>query len=172
MKKRIILMLVLAVVVLSMIGLVACNNSQVPADPNAPQTPGDPSEQPAQTMTLVLLKGDYVQEFTVTLSELPATSKGLIAVLDLLQSQGKLTYEAQDSTYGKFLTRVGELRQDEAAGTYLSLYTTVEKDKDVSAYATTLTYKDITLTSSGVGAESMTMEKDCIVVITLFSYNG
>lgn len=167
MKKRIILMLVLAVVVLSMIGLVACNNSQAPVDPNTPQTPDE-----AQSMTLVLLNGDYVQEFTVTLSELPATSKGVIAVLDLLQSQEKLTYEAQNSAYGKFLTRVGELRQDEAAGTYLSLYTTVEKDKDVSAYATTLTYKDVTLTSSGVGAESMTMEKDCIVVITLFSYNG
>lgn len=167
MKKRIILMLVLAVVVLSMIGLVSCNNSQAPVDPNTPQIPDE-----AQSMTLVLLNGDYVQEFTVTLSELPATSKGVIAVLDLLQSQEKLTYEAQDSAYGKFLTRVGELRQDEAAGTYLSLYTTVEKDKDVSAYATTLTYKDVTLTSSGVGAESMTMEKDCIVVITLFSYNG
>lgn len=156
MKKRLILMLVLAVVVLSMIGLVACT------DPNALEG----------TMTLVLLNGENAQEFSVDLSNFTTESNGLIAVLDLLQSQEKLTYEAQDSAYGKFLTRVGELRQDEAAGTYLSLYTTVEKDKDVSAYATTLTYKDVTLTSSGVGAESMTMEKDCIVVITLFSYNG
>lgn len=156
MKKRLILMLVLAVVVLSMIGLVACT------DPNALEG----------TMTLVLLNGENAQEFSVDLSNFTTESNGLIAVLDLLQSQEKLTYEAQDSAYGKFLTRVGELRQDEAAGTYLSLYTTVEKDKDVSAYATTLTYKDVTLTSSGVGAESMTLQDGCTIIITLFRYNG
>lgn len=151
MKKRIILMLVLAVVVLSMIGLVACT------DPNALEG----------TMTLVLLNGENAQEFSVDLSNFTTESKGLIAVLDLLQSQEKLTYEAQDSTYGKFLTRVNDLQPDQNAGEWLCLYTTVEKDKSVDAYTTTLEHNGVTLTSSGVGSESMTLEDGCTILIKL-----
>lgn len=55
---------------------------------------------------------------------------------------------------------------------YICLYTSVEKDFDVSQYATTLDWCGTTLVSSGFGAASMTVEAGCTVYIGLAVYNG
>lgn len=139
----------------------------------SPQTPsGDVSGDVSgdntpvsETMTLVLLDGDYLEEFTVPLDEVYAdgqTGKGVFAVLDYLKAKGEITYTA-DST--GFLTQVNGIKQE--GNKYIYLYTSVEKDADVSQYASTIEYKGKQYPNSGFGASQMTIEKDCVIIISV-----
>ena len=123
-------------------------------------------------MTLVVLPLEgKAQEFSVDLSKLPSgenSSTGLMAVLDYLKSQNKLSYESNDAGYGAYLTKVGDLQ--EGNGYYVYIYTDVEEDYDVTQYVSTVTYKDKTYTSSGKGASLMSMKVGCTVIITLYSF--
>lgn len=125
-----------------------------------------PTADTEGTMTLVV--GE--KEYTVDLSKVKV-EKGLISILDYLKENEGLVYEATYSEYGAMLTKVNELEQDYTTNTYLYIYTTVQKDADVSEYAETKEYKGTTLTSAGVGASSMSLEKDCIILISTMTYS-
>lgn len=111
--------------------------------------------------------------YTVDLDKLGTVDEGLMSVLDYLKENEGLTYEKTVSeTMGAYLTKV--LSLDPATVTegygYIQLFTSVEKDFDVSEYATEMTYKDTKLVSSGFGASSMTIQADAIYYIKLASY--
>lgn len=99
--------------------------------------------------------------YTVNLSDVAEDGKGLLGVLDVLKEKENLTFTAENG----FLTQVGDLKQDSAAGIYLFLYTSVEKDADVSQYATTTEWNGNSYTSSGVGAAEMTVEDGAVIII-------
>lgn len=99
--------------------------------------------------------------YTVNLSDVAEDGKGLLGVLDVLEEKENLTVTAENG----FLTQVGDLKQDSAAGIYLFLYTSVEKDADVSQYATTTEWNGNSYTSSGVGAAEMTVEDGAVIII-------
>lgn len=113
------------------------------------------------TMTLVIGTETPVV-YTVELDKL-GENKNLMAVLDYLKTNEGLDYASDDSGYGAFLTKVGALEQ--AGSSYIYLYTSVEKDMDVSQYAVTVEFDGKTLTSSGVGATEMTIEDGCIIYV-------
>ncbi|MDR0426680.1 MAG: hypothetical protein LBH24_05895 [Clostridiales bacterium] len=98
--------------------------------------------------------------YTVDLDKVDIT-EGALSVIKYLHETEGLEYTAQTG----FLTRVGDLAQDDAAGVYLYLYTSVPADFDVSVYQETLDYDGQTLTSSGVSVTEMTVEKDCVIYI-------
>ena len=152
MKKLLTVILTLALLCTLSLALFACTD---------PATPGDNTS----TMTLVLLDGDYVEEFTVDLDKLASSeqkSKGLLAVLDYLKQTENLTYTA-DST--GFLTQVNEIKQE--GNKYIYLYTSVAKDEDLTQYASSIEYKGKKYSNSGVGAKDMTIEKDCVIIISV-----
>lgn len=124
----------------------------------------DPDNNSQGTMTLVLLNGDDAKEYTVDLSKIPSDSNqtGLMAVLDYLQSDGQLTYAEE----GGLLTQVGILTDQRVDGKYIYIYTDVETDFDVSAYAVQITYKEKSYTNSGFGASQMSIKDGCTIVIT------
>lgn len=99
--------------------------------------------------------------YTVNLSDVAEDGKGLLGVLDVLEEKENLTVTAENG----FLTQVGDLKQDSAAGIYLFLYTSVEKDADVSQYATKTEWNGNSYTSSGVGAAEMTVEDGAVIII-------
>lgn len=99
--------------------------------------------------------------YTVNLSDVAEDGKGLLGVLDVLEEKENLTVTAENG----FLTQVGDLKQDSAAGIYLFLYTSVEKDADVSQYAKTIDWNGNSYTSSGVGAAEMTVEDGAVIII-------
>lgn len=113
------------------------------------------------TMTLVV----GTKSPTIYIVELDKieTNKGIMPVLEYLKTEKGLEYSSDDTGYGAFLTKVGELEQKD--NTYIYLYTSVEKDKDVSQYATTVEFEGKTLCSSGVGASELTIEDGCIIYI-------
>ena len=93
---------------------------------------------------------------------------GVLSLLDYMKNENMLTYDCDASG---FLTRVGDVAQDAAAGKYIYIYTSVTKDQDVSAYASTVTYKDMTLVSTGVGAKDMTLEADAVIYVGTIVWN-
>ena len=87
-------------------------------------------------------------------------TNGLLSAFDMLG----LEYDIS----GGFLNGVGELNP--IAPTYIWIYTSVSADADVSSYATTLVYKGTTLTSTGKGAEEMTIEDGAIIYVGTITY--
>ena len=103
--------------------------------------------------------------YTVNLSDVAEDGKGLLGVLDALKEKEGLTYTATGEGTMAFLTQVGDLEQDADEGIYLFLYTSVEKDADVSQYAKTIDWNGNSYTSSGVGAAEMTVEDGAVIII-------
>ena len=111
--------------------------------------------------------------YTVDLDKLGTVNEGLMSVLDYLKENNGFTYEKTVSdSMGAYLTKV--LSLDPATITeghgYIQLFTSVEKDFDVSEYATEMTYKGTKLVSSGLGASSMTIQADAVYYIKLAVY--
>ena len=108
-------------------------------------------------------------EYTVPLDAL-GTSGGVLGALEYLKENEGLTYTAIDGGYGAYLTALGSLEQNAAEGKYLYVYTSVASDMDVSAYAQTVEYDGISLTSSGVGISEMTLTDGVIIYFTYIIY--
>ncbi len=108
-------------------------------------------------MTIVVAE-DEPLVFEVELKDFKK-SNSVKKVLDYLKSTGELDYEIS----GTMVTKVGNLKNE--GNGYIYFYTTVEEDVDVSEYASSVQYGDISITSSGVGVEDMHLENGAIVYI-------
>ena len=116
------------------------------------------------TMTLVI-GTDEPEEYTVNLEGL-SRECNLLDVLNAAKEQFEVEYVEKDG----MLFEVGALKPDSGKGEYIYLFTTVKSDFDVSEYVKTMTYKETSLTSSGVGASKMTIFADCTVYIGTIIY--
>lgn len=128
----------------------------------------DTNQDKEGSMTLVLYEGDYSQEFTVNLKELADSNQsntGLIAVLDFLKDKGLVTYTA-DAT--GMLSQVNEVKNHD--NHYVYLYTDLEKDFDLTEYASTIEYKGKSYNNSGVGAKDMSIVDGCTIVISTIAF--
>ena len=130
------------------------------AEPNEAE-PNETEEVSVKGYATIVLDDEAKTEYRVNLDKVEGND-GLLSVLAYLKTAEGLTY-ANDAT--GFLTEVGAVKQDAAAGIYLYIWTSVEADADVSAYATTKDCKGKTLTSSGVGTTDMTMEDGAVILI-------
>lgn len=171
--KKFLSILMVAVMIVSVCALGACTTGvEKTTEPKTDvatekdTTAATEPETVGATMTLVLMT-ETPTVLTVNLNGL-TVDKGLISVLDALKAQEKLTYTDDNG----FLTQVGELTQDSAAGVYLYLYTTVAADADVSEYASEITYDGKKIPSSGVGATAMHIEEGCTIVIGIITYGA
>lgn len=152
MKKFLKIAAVIVALILCCAMLFACAGGSVSGD----------------SMTLVLTDGaDYTQVFEVDLNAMSYNENtGLMNVIESLKLQDKLTYTSADSGYGSYLTQIGELTEDLQARRSIYIYTSVEKDVDVSEWASTFTYEGKEYTNSGVGASQMTITGGCVIIIT------
>ncbi len=114
----------------------------------------------------IVIEGEPATEYRVNLDKVTGTD-GLLSVLEYLKTEEGLSY----SFASGMLTEVGAVKQDATAGKYVYIWTSVEKDFDVSTYASTKTYGDLTLTSSGVGAKDMTVSDGATIYIGLYSWS-
>jgi hypothetical protein len=114
----------------------------------------------------IVLEGDPAVEYRVNLDKVTGTD-GLLSVLEYLKETEGLAYTESAG----MLTEVGAIRQDPAAGKYVYIWTSVEKDFDMTVYASTKTYGEATLTSSGVGAKDMTLADGAVIYIGLYSWS-
>lgn len=168
MKKRITSLALALLIICSVFSLAACSDNQgtdsttAPAADNITTTVNNTTTQATvETMTLVIGTETPVT-YSVDLGKVEITD-GLMSVLEYLKTTENLEYTSDDTGYGAFLTKVGALEQKD--NSYIYLYTSVEKDMDVSQYATSVDFEGKTLTSSGVGASEMTVEDGCIIYV-------
>ena len=150
-KKKILAFVLLCAIAL--FSFVSCNKGgSIP-----PAMEGD-------TITVVVA-GEVIVEYTVPLNKITGNN-GLVSVLDYLEGISAIDYEID----GTMLSKVGELENDAAEGEWIYVYTTVTDDIDVSQYAMTVEYKGVSITSAGVGAQELSLEKDAIIYIGLIVY--
>lgn len=130
----------------------------------------DPTNDTQGTMTLVIMNGDDVREYSVDLGDIPkdSASDGLTAILKYLKEKGELTYESQNSPYGEYISQINDLIPQ--SNEFISFYTSVEKDADVGVHVKTIAYKGVDCVTSGLGASSMSVLADCVIIITKESY--
>ena len=165
-----VIALIMALCLTSVI-FVGCNKDDTSAETSAQATENSEAT-PAESQNVkgyckVVLGDENKTEYEIDL-DLVNINNGLLSVLDHLKETKGLTYSCDASG---FLTDVGNVKQDTAAGVYIYLYTSVVKDQDVSQYATTMKYNDLTLISTGVGTKDMTIEKDAIIYIGTISWS-
>ncbi len=105
--------------------------------------------------------------YTVDLSRVENRDQGAIGVLEeLARSEGIAFTMGIDG----MITELGPYKSDPYTGEWIMIYTSCQTDFDVSKYATTVSYTDKTLTSSGVGLGDMTVEDGTILLFKLGAY--
>jgi hypothetical protein len=90
--------------------------------------------------------------------------------MEYLKTNKGLTYTTNDTGYGAYLTQVNGIKEDKSNSEYVYIYTSVEKDADVSAYACEITYKDFTLPNAGVGISLMSIEDGAVIYIGIIKW--
>ncbi len=109
-----------------------------------------------ESMRLVIAYADKPEEITLELEGI----KKDISLIGLLDNKD-IPYTATDG----FLYSVKDFAPDPSKGEYIYIYTSVESDFDVSDNATRVEYDSVSLTSSGFGADKMSIENGCIIYI-------
>ena len=147
MKKILSLALVLAICLALGLSLVSCG-----------------ANDPEGNATLVIATEEK-QVYDLPLSKL-SDGKGLLPVFEYLKEEKGLEYDVS----GTMINSVGGLANDYDLGTYIYIYTSVEKDFDVSEYKTEIEYEGKTLVSAGVGFNEMSVTDGAIIYIGLISW--
>lgn len=147
-KKLVRALTLFLALILFLVGLTACGK----VDPNGYAT------------VVVATSPDGYEEFSVPLSKVNGEN-GALGLLDYLKEEGEIDYEAEDGPFGKHLTRVGDVKNDTAAGKYIYIWTSVESDFDVSEYKNTIEHNGKSLTSAGVGICAMSVPDGAVIYI-------
>lgn len=128
----------------------------------------------SEGVATVVVASEEMLEYEVNLAEVK-DGKSAFSLLQYLEKTKNLTLDyTYSSMFGPYLTAFGDasdktgkkmLRQDKLpAGTYIYIYTSVEKDFATSDIKK-VEYKGKTLTSSGVGIGSMSVVDGAIIYI-------
>ena len=143
--------MLIVVTVLSLVCFTACGDKKGKGD-----------------VTVVIAYEDGAKEYYV--NEKDVEGEGVIPIMLYLKEKKGLNFVTTEGKYGAFITEIGDLKPDAGKKQSIWIYTSVGKDKDVSEYATTVTYKGSVLTSSGVGISSMHVEPDAIIYFVMLTY--
>lgn len=159
-KKRILAVLLTLALALSLVfAFVACNDGEQTQPPQANEG----------TFRVVLMpKTGEAQEYTVDIALLEGNLNGEAAIMQLVGNHG-VGVSWEESSYGKYLLSIGNVQPTEA-NEFVQLFTSVEKDKGVDAYAVTTEYDGVSLTTSRFGITQMSVEKDCVILIKVGTY--
>lgn len=157
-KKKILAVVLTVVLALSLVfAFAACTDDEK-----------TPAAQEGTFKVVLMPKEGEAQVYTIDIALLEGQLNGEAAIMQLVGNHG-VSVSWEESSYGKYLTSIGCVQPTEA-NEYVRLFTSVEKDKGVDAYAATIEYEGASLTSSGVGISQMSVEENCIILIRVDSY--
>ena len=152
-KKRILAVMLALVLMLSLVfATAACT---------------DDKESKEGTFKIVLIPKDGgAVEYNVDLADLNGDYT-VDAALDNIAANKGIELEYTESVTGRYYKQIGNLVENGAAGEYVYFYTSVEKDISVDQYATEIEYDGNKYVSSGVAASQMSVEKDCVIIVSI-----
>jgi len=153
MKRLISLILTLA---LSLCALASCSLF------------GSVAESGDVTVVVEVADGKY-DVYEIDLKKVENKSEGAVGVLEALKDRkdNPLTFDIADSGYGKFVKGIRGIEEDAAAGKYVTVYTSLEKDFGTWEGVGSLEYEGVTLKSAAVGISSMAIEAGMIILFRL-----
>ena len=170
MKKTLRLISAILILALLAFSFAACEKEEI--EDNTPKTEEsnviEVGNQNSGKVMKLVIGGAKEKIYSVDFSGIEIT-EGAMSVVKHLATLGKLTYKADATGY---LTEIGDLKMDQATATYIFLWTSVEKDFDVSEWATTKEWDGKTLTSSGLGISDMTVENGAVIYVGTVSYGA
>ena len=123
------------------------------------------SENDSEGNATLVIATEEKQVYDIPLSKI-GEGKGVVPALEYLKEEKGLEYDLASG----YLNSIGGLANDYVAGKYIYIYTSVEKDFDVSEYKMEMEYEGKTLVSSGVGIEDMSLTDGAVVYIGLISW--
>lgn len=106
------------------------------------------------------------------LEEVANKSEGAFGVIQHLMARedNPLTADIVDSDYGAYVNAIGTLIPDTMAGEFVSVYTSLEKDFGTWDGVATVNYNGTSLTASGVGITSMSVESGTVILFRIEVY--
>ncbi len=114
---------------------------------------GDRTVEESGVVTVVIMN-EAPLVFKLQLDEIDLSQGALSLMLYLKEKEG-LTVEYEEGQLGAYFTRIGDIMSDDNG--YLSIFTSHEKDWDVTEYCITKDYNGITVKTSAVGISSMSV---------------
>ena len=126
---------------------------------------GDVDESGDVTVVVENSDGTY-DIFAANLESVENKKEGAKGILEhLSQRNDGLNLEMVDSTYGAYVTAVGNIKEDVANKMYVIVYTSVSADSYEGA--PTLNYNGVTLYQAGLGLSGMTVEEGTVILFRL-----
>ena len=135
---------------------------------NTPNNDKDSPDTPSASVTLVFedRTDNTPNVYTVKLSEL-SEGEGIIPLFTYVCEKNGLEFAMRDDGV---IEKIAHLENDYSKNSYIYVYTSLDADKDVSAYRSTVTYNGVTLTSAGVGVSDMHLEDGVIIYVGLINF--
>lgn len=153
-NKKILAVLLIVALALSLVfAFAACT------DDNA-------SKEGTFTVVLMPLDGEATA-YTVDLDDLGGKYTVDAALDNIAANKGIELKYTESAATGRYYTQIGSVVENGSKGEYVYFYTSVEKDISVDQYATEIEYDGKKYVSSGVGASQMSVEKDCVIIISI-----
>lgn len=105
--------------------------------------------------------------FKADLENVENKEEGAKGVVEYLGSRknDKLSYEMTDSTYGAYISKIGNISEDPSSGLYVIVYTSNVSDSYEGS--PTVDYNGTTLYQAGVGLSGMSVEEGTIILFRL-----
>ena len=123
---------------------------------------GSVDEQGDVTVVVENTDGTY-SVYGVYLEKVDNKSEGAKGILEYLNTRDDSLYlEMVDSTYGAYVSAIGNIRENPADGIYVMVYTSVATDSYEGA--PTVDYNGTTLYQSGVGLSGMNIEAGTVIL--------
>lgn len=156
-KKKILAVLLTVILTLSLaFAFAACTDDNVSKEGN---------------ITVVLMpQGGEATAYTVDLADLNGKYTVDAALDNIAANKGIELKYTESAATGRYYTQIGSVVENGAKGEYVYFYTSVEKDISVDQYATEIEYDGKKYVSSGVGASLMSVEKDCVIIISIIVF--
>ena len=129
------------------------------------------AEEGDVTVAIEVEDGEY-EVYMTYLENVENKNNGALGVLENLRDResNPLHVVYSKSSYGAFVTEIGPLKQNDSAGEYVMIYTSVETDS--YADAPTVTYGEALLFASGIGISMMTVNAGTVILFRLEKYAG
>ena len=164
--KRLLTWILVAVLAVLTITFVACVDKPTSQEVTELILPTLAENQ----MAVIVKNGDKdYTNIVVTLGLGGVMAQNVEDVLNYLDEQGTLKVTWQDSTYGKFIVGIGNA-QATKEGEFISILTSVGKDKGNWAGVTTYTVGNVTLVASQFGVSEMSVEPGAVIYFEVDTY--
>lgn len=126
---------------------------------------GDVADEGNVTVAVENTDGTY-DVFKTNLDKVENKNEGAKGVIEHIdETNDRLYVEMVDSTYGAYVSAIGNIRESLADKMYVIVYTSVAADSYEGA--PTVQYDGVTLYQAGVGLSGMTVEEGTIILFRL-----